>query len=344
LLKIWLGIAVSGVALWWSLRNVDFATAWTAAQGMNMVWLIPYFAVVFGEVLVRGWRWQVLLEPVQRASLRGLTLATLIGLMANNIYPARAGEFLRAYAGARSERIPFSTSFATVVVDRVFDGLTASAIFVLVILLYPLPDFWKASGYLAALIYLVTLAGLVGLIWQRELTLRLVGSVLRFLPERYSRRVLGWLGAFVVGLGVFRSPWLLVKTTLSSVIVWFGYGLTLYFIWQAFSLQMSMLSAFVVLLLVTVGLTLPSTPGFAGVMEFAIVTGMNELFGVDRSVSFAVAVVYHVTQYVPITLAGFVALWFDRMSLADIQRVEQQAEKDSAALETEQEKAETTSR
>jgi glycosyltransferase 2 family protein len=327
LIKIWLGVAVSVAALWLTLRDVDFASAWAATQNLNPIWLVPYFAIVFGEVFVRGWRWQVLLAPIQRASLRGLTSATFIGLMANNILPARAGEFLRAYAGARSEKIPFSTSFATVVIDRVFDGLTASAIFVIVILIYPLPDLWKVSGYAAAGVYLVALVGLVGLIWQKELTLKLVGMLLHFVPAGIRGRVLGWLGAFVSGLAVFRSPFLLLASTALSVVIWFGYGLTLYFTWLAFDLHLPVSAAFVVLLMLTVGITLPSTPGFAGVMELAVVTGMSELLGVDRSTSFAVAVFYHLSQFVPITIAGFVALWIDRISLADIRRVEEESEK-----------------
>ena len=327
MIKIWLGVAVSAAALWLTLRDVDFATAWAAAQTLNPIWLVPYFLIVFAEVVIRGWRWQLLLAPVQRASLLGLTSATFIGLMANNVLPARAGEFLRAYAGARSEKIPFSTCFATVVIDRIFDGLTASAIFVGVILLFPLPDLWKVSGYAAAGIYIIALIALIGLIWQHDATLKLVGFLLRFLPHRFSARILGWLGAFVTGLGVFRSPLLLLGSSLLSIVIWFGYGLTLYFIWLAFDLHLPLSSAFVVLLMVTVGITLPSTPGFAGVMELAIVTGMNELFGVDRSTAFAVAVVYHVTQFVPITLAGFVALWLDRMTLADIRHVEEESEK-----------------
>lgn len=315
------------------MRDVDFASAWSAAQGINLAWLLPYYAVMFVEVVIRGLRWQALLAPVQRSSLLGLTSATFIGLMANNVLPARMGEFVRAWAGARSERIPYSTCFATVVIDRVFDGLTASAIFVLVILLYPLPDLWKASGYLAGAIYLVTLVGLIGLIWQRDLTLRFVAGGLRFLPDRFSARVLGWLAAFVSGLGVFRSPWLLFVSTALSIVIWFGYGLTLYFVWQAFDIRLTLLPAFVVLLMVTVGLTLPSTPGFAGVMELAIVTGMSELFGVDRSVAFAVAIVYHVTQYIPLTIAGFIALWLDHMSFADIRRVEEETERHPRFIE-----------
>src|SRR5258706_258627 len=122
---------------------------------MNLWWFIPFAALTVGEVLIRAWKWQVLLEPIKRCSFLTLNSATLIGLFANTVLPARAGEFVRAYAGARMERIPYSTSFATVVVDRLLDGLTVSAIFVLALVFQPLPDQIKAFGYLAGGIYLV---------------------------------------------------------------------------------------------------------------------------------------------------------------------------------------------
>lgn len=316
-LKVWLGIVVSAGLLWYSMRNVDFARAWSAAQGMNPLFLLPYLLLIAGEVMGRAVRWQVLLSPVKQCSLWKLSSATLIGLMANNVLPARAGEFLRAYVGGRMEGIPFGTSFATVVIDRVFDGLTASAIFVFALLAYPLPDLAKWSGYLAAAIYLATLTLLLALIVRRRATVELVRSLLRRLPIGRGGRGLTWFEGFVSGLDVFRSPSSLLASTVLSGLIWLGYGLMLFLIWLAFDLRLSVADAFVVLLILTIGLTLPSTPGFVGAMEAAIVTGMVWL-GVDESRAFAVAVVYHVTQYLPITIGGFVALWFERMSFTDV--------------------------
>lgn len=326
MLKIWIGIAVSGAALWYAMRDVHFERAWIAAQGINLVYLIPYFFVVFAEVPIRGLRWQLLLAPVQRTSLLRLSSATLVGLMANNVLPARLGEFLRAYVAARSERIPYTTSLATCVIDRVFDGLTVSAIFIAAVLAYPLPTEAKWAGYGAATLYLGTLVVLVGLIVRETATLRLVSWLLGRAPDRFAQRVMAWLGSFVGGLGVFRRPGLLLGSLAISVVVWFGYGLTLYFIWLAFDIHLSVLDAFVVLLILTIGLTLPSTPGFVGVLEAAIAEGLK-FFGIDPSQAFAVAVVYHLTQYVPITVGGFIALWLGRMSLADIKKAEAAVEK-----------------
>ncbi len=287
---------------------------------MNWVYLLPYLVVLVGSILVRAARWQLLLEPVKRCSFWKLNSATLIGMMANNLLPARAGEFLRAYAGARLESLPFSTCLATAVIDRLFDGLTASGIFIFALMAYPLPDLAKLAGYGATAIYLATLALLVALVEWPEPTLRISGSLLRRLPERWATRAGGWLRAFVGGLGVFHRPGLLLGSIVLSIVVWVSYALGLYFMWLAFDIHLSLVGAFIVLLILTIGLTLPSTPGFVGAMEAAIIGGLV-YFGVDKTQAAAAAIVYHVTQFVPYTIAGFVVLWLERITLADIAHV-----------------------
>ena len=318
--RVVIGLLASLGFLWLSARNVEFDRAWGYIQTMNAAYLVPYTVLIAGEVLIRALKWQVLLAPVKRCSFWKLNSATLIGLMANNLLPARAGEFVRAYAGAKLENISYSMSFATVVLDRVMDGLTVSAIFLLVVLLQPLPDEIKAAGYAAAGIYIVALIVLVGLIVRQGDTLALISAVLRPFPVGLRQLALRATEMFVGGLAVFRSAPLFLAAILISFAIWVGYALSLYLIFLAFGLSLSFLHAFVVLLILTIVLTLPSSPGFVGAMEWAIVFGL-QLSGIDESQSFAVAVVYHITQYLPVTLAGLIALWAERLSMTEIAHV-----------------------
>jgi len=319
-LKLVLGFGVSVAFLWIAARNVDPLEAWGYAQGINALYLLPYMALVVAEVLVRSWKWLVLLDPIKRASFRRLNSATLIGLMANNVLPARAGEFVRAYVGARMERIPISACFATVFIDRVLDGLTVSAIFVIAVVVQPLPDQIKGAGYAAAAIYLAALGGLLALIVQQTRTLRFMDTILGPFPPRVRSLVMRLAQTFVGGLSALRSARLLLAATAISALIWFGYALSVYVMALAFDIHLSLFQSFVVLLILTIALTLPSTPGFVGTMELALTEGLV-LFGIDDSRAFAFALVYHVTQYVPITVAGILALWLERLSIRDIAHV-----------------------
>jgi uncharacterized protein (TIRG00374 family) len=325
-LKVWLGVLVSGALLVWSVWGVDPERVWANIQGINHAYLVPYLALVAIEVLLRTWKWHVLLTPIKVPSFWKLNSATLIGLMANNVLPGRAGEFVRAYAGARLEKISFSACFATVVIDRVLDGLTVSAIFVFTLALHPsLPDAVKIPGYLAGGLYLVALLFLVLLLVQEALAFRVLAWFLHFFPERFGHFVTGLLQSFIHGLSALRDKRLLAASVFISVLIWLGYALTVFVMALAMDIRtpegpLTVFQAFVVLLIVTLVLTLPSTPGFVGTMEFGIKSGLV-LFGVDENQALAFAVVYHAVQFVPVTIAGFLALWLEGLSMSEISHV-----------------------
>jgi hypothetical protein len=185
----------------------------------------------------------------------------------------------------------------------------------------PLPDQIKAAGYLAAAIYLASAIVLLGLIVQKAATMRLISLLFRPFPDRLGTMVMRILQSFVDGLGVFRSARMLSAATAISFLIWAGYALSLYIVFLAFNIELTLGHAFVVLLILTIVLTLPSSPGFVGVMETAIVFGLG-LFGVDPDQAFAVAIVYHVTQYLPVTIGGVIALWLARLSVDEIAHVQ----------------------
>jgi len=121
--QFWLGFIVSAVFLWLALRGLHLRDVWLKLQEGNYLWLVPSVAVYFVAVIARTWRWDFMLRPLKRISLGRLFPVVVIGYMGNNIYPFRAGELLRSYVLYRREDISVGASLATVVVERVFDGL-----------------------------------------------------------------------------------------------------------------------------------------------------------------------------------------------------------------------------
>ncbi|MGI9044835.1 MAG: lysylphosphatidylglycerol synthase transmembrane domain-containing protein, partial [Gemmatimonadaceae bacterium] len=119
-----IGIALSAVLLWWTLRDVSLAVVWTELRRSNG-WLF-FWATLFSTIIfpLRARRWQTILEPVAPNQPFGaLWKATAVGMMANNVLPARAGEIVRAYALTHQTKVPLSTSIASLAVDRLFDML-----------------------------------------------------------------------------------------------------------------------------------------------------------------------------------------------------------------------------
>ena len=121
--QFWLGISISIFFLYFALRGLQLDAIWETVKAANYWWLIPGILVYFVAVWVRAWRWHYLIRPLKKVPTKTMFPIVAIGYMGNNIYPARAGEILRAVVLKMKEGVPISASLATVIIERVFDGV-----------------------------------------------------------------------------------------------------------------------------------------------------------------------------------------------------------------------------
>ena len=186
--QFWLGIAVSAAFLLWALQGLDLKQVWEDLQHGNYLWLIPSVAVYFLAVLVRTWRWDYLLRPLKRIAIRRLFPVVVIGYMGNNIFPFRIGELLRAYVLKRNEDVSISSSLATIVVERIFDGLTMLLfVFVALPTVPSLPDSLRYIVIVGGVLFLGALVVFLFLAAQPAVAARLYNPLIdHLLPWRYG--------------------------------------------------------------------------------------------------------------------------------------------------------------
>ena len=103
--QFWLGLAIRAVLLGIALRGLHRDSVWNVLQIANYWWVLPGVAIYFLGVWARAWRWHYLLRPLKDISTKKMFPMVAIGYMGNNIYPARAGELLRAYVLRQDEGI-----------------------------------------------------------------------------------------------------------------------------------------------------------------------------------------------------------------------------------------------
>src|SRR4030043_2062252 len=125
--QFWLGLLISSIFLYLVLRKIDYLQLWQVLKSANYWWLIPGVAVYFVALWVRSWRWHYLLRPLKAIPTRPMFPIVTMGYAFNNIFPARAGEVVRAVILKRKEGVPISASLATIIVERVFDGIVMLA-------------------------------------------------------------------------------------------------------------------------------------------------------------------------------------------------------------------------
>jgi uncharacterized protein (TIRG00374 family) len=325
--QFWLGIAISAVFLWWALRSLKLADVWEAIQHADYWWILPGVAVYFVAVWARTWRWHYLLRPLKLFPLRQLFPIVVIGYMGNNVYPARAGELVRAYVLKRKQDVSVSASLATIIVERIFDGIVM-LIFVLVALpLMPtLPDWLRRVVILGSVAFFGALVAFLALASAPK-RFAAVYNVLvaRFVPARWRPNALGILGRFVEGLACLRSPLDLLMVFVTSLVIWLTETVKYWFVMHAFPDSGFPVSFFALMLMngvVNLATTIPSAPGYVGTFDTPGIAILQE-FGVAPATAAGYTLVLHAALWLPITLLGAWYLMREGMQWSDFRQAEQ---------------------
>jgi hypothetical protein len=318
------GVAISVVALWWVLADVQ----WTEVRGhIADARLVLLFATVMAATAtfpLRLLRWQYLLrrEDGSAIPLAPLWHAVAIGFMANNILPFRMGEVMRSLSASRLANVRFTAAFSSVAVERVFDGLTVVALLVISLFAAGLPAGVEVAG-----VPVTRTATIAGLAMGAALLMALIVVAFPALAERVisavvpSRALADRLVHIVEGLrhglSVLRSPGRAGIVVAMSLVLWLVNALSFYLAFKAFGIPANFAAALLLQGILVFGIAVPTTPGYVGVFEGAIKAVLLVLgVGADHAVAYALT--YHVTTFVPIVLLGIWSLIRTSLSLEEI--------------------------
>lgn len=319
--QFWLGVAISAVFVWLALRGLRLGDIWSAVRSARYWWLLPGVASYFLGVWARAWRWHYLLRPLKRIPTRTMFPIVAIGYMGNNIYPARAGEVLRAYVLRRRQALPISASLATIIVERAFDGIVMLAFVFL-----NLPELarlttnsgfvgdirtlalWGSGIFLGAVVMFLLLAAFP------SQAARMVAWVThRLAPTRFRPWIASVTERFLEGLASLRSPADVLMVLVTSVVIWLFETGKYWFLMHAFPFEVSFFALMLMNGIVNLATTIPSAPGYIGTFDAPGIAVLSA-YGVPAETAAAYTLVLHGALWLPITLLG--AYYMARESLS----------------------------
>jgi uncharacterized protein (TIRG00374 family) len=322
LLSLAIGLAISVVLMWVLFREIDIVKLGDALRGANYWWLLPNIALIIFSMYVRAYRWSYMLEPVKRVSYNQLLAATYIGFMANNVLPLRLGEFVRAYSLAYQDReISKSASLATIFVERmVFDLVALLVIFgaVISVTSVQVTDSMRTGIYACIVVALSGLAFVLILALRPNQTSDAITRNLSFLPAGLSERTRAIVLKFSQGLEFLVRPKVVARVILHTLFIWLIMGVSNYFVFVAFGFDLPLDASFFLLVVVSIAILIPSSPGFVGVYHGGTVFTMLQ-YGISPEKALSFALVLHAAQYIPITLLGFYYLRKTHLSLRQLE-------------------------
>lgn len=299
----YLGFAVSLVLIVWLYFAIDWRTAGGEMKRAHLWVAIPSVIALTIHFMLRAWRWRYLLPQTgKEPSLMNLFDSIMIGNFATYILPLRAGEFIRPYLLTRFCSHSFSTSFASVVIERFFD-LSMVLITFAVVLLYVdgFPD-WVGTG---AMILSVMAAGILVFMLLGSFApgpvRKLSGVFLKFLPSGPASMIEKFLDDLLNAASVLSSGFRLVMTVILTIAVWLSsYGL-FYLYFYFFDVPPTIGLSVTTAVVVAFAVAAPSAPGFIAVYQTACIASFA-IYGLSAETAVAYSIITHVLQYVYFTL------------------------------------------
>jgi uncharacterized protein (TIRG00374 family) len=316
------GVLLGAFFLFLSLRQVDFGVIGENLRQADYRYFIPFTLLVLATIWLRAVRWGSLLRPVKAVPSKRLLSPLSIGLMGNFIFPARAGEFIRAFLLGRREGISKSAAFATVVVERLFDGLAIISFLALA------PFFLNGTtgavagklqwiGLAVFLLYLVIFAALLALSHHREIVSRYLINSRPARRWKIVRRLFEVIEKFTEGLAVLRSAGDIFRAMILSFLIWGLSAIANYCMMISVGLTLPLYAAFFLVVLQSFGVMVPS-PGFVGSYQYAHIVALA-VYGVSESVAFSLAILLHAGFFLIIMALGIFFLTREHLGLRELE-------------------------
>ena len=333
-MKLWLGIAVTVLAILYLIRGIDWDEMVLALRNADLAWIFAGAMLVFLGQLVRAFRWQSLFNHERRPAIRDCFAIMNVGYLVSTILPFRLGDPYRAFAIDRNTSAGLSESLATIMVERILDLLS---IIVLMAAFAPalgsslFVDQYQLGEWLSPkMIQIIGFAligisylGLVVLASASAQSAKLVDVLLRRigLRDEWREKCGALVEGFAEGLRPLRRPGRALKALLWSLTVW------LVAVWyylafaRAFTFDLSFAQASFVMATLAIFAIVPSTPGYVGVFHAGVVMSLVTVMKiVEKPEALSYAVASHATVMIVLIILGVLGLRMMGMGREDLRK------------------------
>jgi uncharacterized protein (TIRG00374 family) len=273
--KVIAGLLLSGLLVYLSIREIHFPGVAEGFRTLRYGYLPPVLALMFLMQLLRSFRWGLILSPLEKIDQLSLFSVTSVGFLAIIAVPARLGELARPYLITKKSHLKMSAALGTIFVERVLDSLTVLVIAVFVLFLTPLPPWLIRSSILFLCLTLAFVSAMLLMIVKRDASLRVLAPLIGKLPARYAEGVNRLISHFIDGFRIMVDPALLISVTGLSIVIWLVDVLAIYLLFLAVGFHLPVVAAFVLMIILIIGIAIPTAPGFIGNWHYFCILGLS---------------------------------------------------------------------
>ena len=311
-LQLLAGIAVSALALFIVLRDVEWSEVLDRIQEANDWLLALAVLMMLGTLLIRGLRWQAILRVETPLRLRHLYGSISVAFFLNNLLPLQVGDIGRAYLLSELAGLSMTRTLSTQVVERVLDVLTLLGMLLVLALFIDVPSQVRTPSIILAVVFGSLAAGLLVAASRRHRAIAIADRLVRFAPARSRPKLQSMAASAVDGLAGLSDRRTTLVLLSYAVALWLSIGLVVYVCIQAFDLPLGYGPALFLVVATTFGFFVPSTPGSFGVYHAIVIAVLTNVFDIEKSSAVSFALIVHLVFYLPPMVIGPVFLWLER--------------------------------
>ncbi len=317
--KLILGILISSLLIYLTFRGIDFKGVTSGLKAAKPVYLVCTLCLLILIQVLRSYRWGIILNPVKKVDQFSLFSVTSAGFLAVIAIPARIGELARPYLISTQKDIKMTSAVGTILVERVFDSLTILLTFFIVVSFTPLPPWLIKTSIIFLFISLAFLSLITLCIYKRDHSLRILTPLLKKLPGKSYLKLMEMINHLIDGFKIISHGKLILFLAFLSILIWVIDASAIYVLFFAFDIDLPLSAAFVLMVIIILGITIPTAPGFIGNWHFFCVLGLT-LFGIPKTDALTYAIVLHFLSIGIIVVLGLIFLPFNKFSFSDIRQ------------------------
>ena len=303
IVQICVGICISLLAIYLVSRQAYLTKAISVIEKASPLALLAGLMSVLVNTVAKVARWQLLLGAGwQQIPFTRLLTSLLGSQLLNALLPVRLGDISRAYdiGGLGLGR---SFVLGGVVIEKIIDMACLAILLLLLILWLPVPAWMSRSAYASLAAGIVVVLLMLMLVNRLDWVTHQFVRVTNLFPDRIRELVAPRLRAGILSITVIKERGVQLRVSLLSATIWGSALLTNHLVLLAFSIQLPIAAACLVLLSLMVGVSVPNVAGGLGIFEYLCIVSLG-VFGVDPDTALSYGLVLHVLVLLPMILAG----------------------------------------
>jgi uncharacterized protein (TIRG00374 family) len=322
ILQLCAGILTTAGGLYIFFKEVKLALLWGEICRTPVLVIVGVALLNPLTLFLRAVRLRLLLTSSKQAPVKELFQQVVIGFMANNIFPFRLGEALRALLLWKKSGFTLAESVGSLVIERIIDTLFFTIFFFVPVFLSGTMNSLLLYGYMLAAVFGLSCVFALLYRWYPSFVVKSGKRLTGLLPSKIRKPVLKIASEVISNLDwVFslRKATAIFVLSIAVPACYTGMMLLLGLDLEKFGILGSMFGV----AFAAIGAAIPSTPGYVGTMHTALLNGLG-LAGVAADRAGAIAVLYHAIGYVTVTALGLYYFFSIKLSFRIFENIKKE--------------------